>query len=41
MAIDVLVKNDFKKMEKNPVRETKVWSLPDQVKNLDTGVRCP
>ncbi len=41
MAIDILVKNDFKKMEKNLVQETEVWSLPDRVKNLKAGVRRP
>ncbi len=42
MAIDVLVKNDLvKKTGKKPVQETEVWSLPDRVKNLNTGVRRP
>ncbi len=42
MAIDILVKNNLEKNPgKNPVRETDVWSLPDRVKNLNTGVRRP
>ncbi len=34
MATDILVKNDFKKSEKNLVCETVVWPLADRVKNL-------
>ncbi len=41
VAIDVLVKNDFKKTRENPVRETEVWSLPDRVKNLNAGLHRP
>ncbi len=43
MAIDVAIKNYFeeKKTEKSPIRETEVWSLPDQVKNLNAGLRRP
>ncbi len=33
MATDALVKNDFKKNEKNPVCATVVWPLADRVKN--------
>ncbi len=42
MTIDVSIKNDLeKKMEKTPIRETAVWSLPDRVKNLNAGLRRP
>ncbi len=34
MVTDVSVENDLKRNEKNPVCESVMWSLADQVKNL-------
>ncbi len=41
MAIDVSFKNDRKKLEKTPVCEIEVSSLPDWVKNLNAGLCHP